>query len=170
MKKVHLIFCLTLTLLLTGFLVWPRTSAVIHGEEIGPTKTDGNISFNSEYRNSVEFWSLLPAEPFRYGYISANVDCREEGQPRRMKFLSQIFAYCYGAVPNSQIIEDNAIFLNQVITSSCGENYSVSYKYLNGPNDTVTQATDARNRELHESGYGKHVEWTASVDYPSNCR
>jgi hypothetical protein len=121
--------------------------------------------------NGTEVWATPPKESFKYGYISANVDCREEGQPRRMKFVSQIFTYCYGEVPSDQIIKDNEVHLHQVVKSSCGENYSISYKYLYGPNDTSAQAENARARELKESGYGKHVEWHASVDYPSSkCR
>ncbi len=112
-----------------------------------------------------------PKESFKYGYIAANVDCKEEGQPRRMKFVSQVFAYCYGEVPSDRIIEDNKIYLHQVVKSSCGENYSISYKYLYGPNDTSTQAENARARDLMDKLYGKHVEWEASVDYPSSkCR
>jgi hypothetical protein len=114
---------------------------------------------------------VAATEPFKFGYISANVDCRERGQPPRMKFVSQTFAYCYGEVPRDQIIRDNKIFFHQVVKSSCGENYSVSYEYLNGPNDTEEQAERQRQRELREEGYGKHVEWHASVDYPSSrCR
>jgi hypothetical protein len=147
MNKVRLIFCFPVALLVTGFILWPQAS------------------------NGTEVWAKQPRESFKYGYISVNVDCREAGQPRRMKFVSQVFVYCYGEVPSSQIIKDNEIFLHQVVKSSCGENYSISYEYLNGPNDTSSQAENDRARELRESGYGKHVEWHASVDYySSRCR
>src|SRR5437867_13240231 len=127
-------------------------------------------SFDRTHANGTEVWATAPMESFKYGYISTNVDCKEEGQPRRMKFVSQVFAYCYGEVPSSQIINDNKVFFHQVVKSSCGENYAISYEYLNGPNDTFSEADHARDRELKESGYGKHVEWHASVDYPSSRR
>lgn len=171
MKKLPVIFCLTVALLVTGFVLLPRASAVTHSQGLNPTHDSENVSSNRTYTNGTEVWATPPKESFKYGYISANVDCREEGQPRRMKFVSQVFAYCYGEVPSDQIIKDNKVYLHQVVKSSCGENYSISYEYLNGPNDTSAQAENARARELKESGYGKHVEWHASVDYSSSkCR
>lgn len=163
MKKVRLILCLPVALLVAGFVLWPGASALAHNQGLNPTHDSGSVSS--------EVWAKPPMESFKYGYISANVDCREEGQPRRMKFVSQIFRYCYGEVPSSQIIEDNMIFLYQVIKTSCGENHSITYKYVYGPNDTFAETDNHRDRELKESGYGKHVEWHASVDYPSSdCR
>ncbi len=171
MKKVRLIFCLTVALLVTGFVLWPRASALTHSQGLNPTHDSENVSLNRTYANSTGGWVTPSKDSFKYGYISANVDCREAGQPRRMKFVSQVFTYCYGAVPRDQIIEDNKVYLHQVVKTSCGENYSISYIYLNGPNDTSAQAENYRARELRESGYGKHVEWQASVDYPSSkCR
>lgn len=171
MKKVRLIFCLMVTLLFTGLLLWPRTSGLTHSRSLNPTHDSENEIFNQTSAKGTEGGSTSPKESFKYGYISANVDCREAGQPRRMKFVSQVFTYCYGEVPSNQIIKDNKVFLHQVVKSSCGENYAISYEYLNGPNDMSSQAENDRARELRESGYGKHVEWHASVDYPSSkCR
>lgn len=127
--------------------------------------------FDRTYAGDTQIWATAPEDSFKYGYISTNVDCREGGPSKRMKFLSQTFSYCYGERPSSQIISDNKIFLHQVIKSSCGENYSVTYQYLYGPNDTFDEAEEHREKELTESGYTKHVEWHASVDYPSStCR
>jgi len=171
MKKGRLILCLPVALLVIGYALWPCASALTHNQGLNPKHDSGHVSFNRTYVNGLEVWAKPPMESFKYGYISANVDCREEDQPRRMKFVSQIFRYCYGEVPSSQIIDDNMIFLYQVIKTSCGENHSITYKYLYGPNDTFSEADNHRDRELNESGYGKHVEWHASVDYPSSdCR
>lgn len=158
-SKFRFLFTISITLMLTTLLNVPP------GREVRAEIVPDNNPPTSEV------WVTAPKESFKYGYISANVDCREQGQPRRMKFVSQIFAYCYGEVPSRQIVEDNKVFLHQVMKSSCGENYSVTYEYLYGPNDTRSEAEVARDRELRESGYGKHVEWHASVDYPSSrCR
>lgn len=114
--------------------------------------------------------SAAAAEPFQYGYISTNVDCKEPGKPPRMKFVSQTFAFCPAEVSGSRIIQDTKIFLHQLVKSSCGENYSVSFSYVD-VRDTESQAERDRQQSLREAGYGEHVEWHASVDYySSKCR
>jgi len=110
------------------------------------------------------------AERHQFAYISSNVDCYAAGQPARMKFVSQVFAYCLGAVSRQQILNDTKIFFHQVANSRCRGRYSVSFEYVNA-SDNEAQAEREREQSLRETGYGLHVPWHASVDYASNrCR
>jgi len=114
--------------------------------------------------------SATAKDPWSFGFISTNVDCNEPEQPKRIKFVSQTFAYCAAEVPRNQIIEDQKVFFNQVVKSSCGERYSISYQYVN-VSDSEARAEEEREKSLREPGYGKYVPWQASVDYPSTkCR
>jgi hypothetical protein len=112
--------------------------------------------------------SVADKEPFRFAYISRNVDCYVPGQPSRQKYVSQVFGYCYGEVSQKQILEDSKIDFRRAVLNDCGDRYNVSYEYVNGPNDTADQAEQQRQRELQESGYGKHISWHAALDYESS--
>lgn len=87
-----------------------------------------------------------------------------------MKFVSQVFQFCRAEVGTQRIIDDNKVYFHQVAKSECGENCQITYEYVN-QTDTEERGERERGQMLKDTGFSRHVEWHASVDYPSNkCR
>jgi hypothetical protein len=110
-------------------------------------------------------------EPFRYAYISKNVSCTVNGRMTRQLYVSQVFGYCEAEVSKGQLIRDTVVEFHQVARASCDGNADVTFEFVNGPHRTEADAEVERANAMRNRDYTKHVEWFASVDYPSTrCR
>ncbi len=110
-------------------------------------------------------------EPFRYAYISKNVSCTVNGRMTRQIFVSQVFGYCEAEVSKGQLLRDTAYEFRQVVRAACEGSVDVTFEFVNGPHAAEADAEVERERALNSRDYSKHVDWFASVDYPSTrCR
>jgi hypothetical protein len=107
--------------------------------------------------------------PLDYGFILADVACGDGPDKRTLRLLTQVFAFCGPEVSPAQIIQDNDLFFNQIVKTSCPAGSRLLSRHVVRENSPAA-AEQTRARWAREPGFQK-VPWRVSASYMgSACR
>jgi hypothetical protein len=115
------------------------------------------------------FGSVL--EPFEWGFLNANVTCREGDKRKRIKVVSDVFRWCpFDKGKRKAYVEDQADQVKRTAKTICAGEVEVTNYFLESYSSRES-ADKAWKREMHNADYSEHKSFSfESSYYASKCK